>query len=792
MNNVITGQNDNNLYKTLRLDICNAVEMKFIVSFLMESGIKLIIDDLEKAIDNGAKLKIITGTYLNITEPSSIYYLKDRLGDGVDIRFFNVPNKVFHPKTYIINKEEENVLYIGSSNMSREALINSVEWNYRLNKKISPDDFIKFENEFDYIYENQSDEVTDEKLRQYASIWRKPKIMKNVDKNNKEKIHCEVEPYGHQIEALYELKKAREEGINKGMIVAATGVGKTYMAAFDTIGFKRVLYIAHRKEILEQAYESFLNVRPNSNMSFFMGDKKENDGNIVFASIQALSKDEYLCDKYFSRDYFDYIIVDEFHHAAANSYSKILDYFEPKFLLGLTATPYRMDNKDIYEICDDNIIYEINLKDAINRSLLVPFKYYGIYDDTDYDKVPYNNGKYNEKYLDKILLTENRAELILSNYKKFAREKTLGFCSTIKHTEYMAEYFSKKGIKSVAVHSSNTISEFTMERDEAIEKLENGEIDVIFAVDIFNEGVDIPSLDTVLFLRPTESYVVYLQQLGRGLRKFEGKKYLTVIDFIGNYRNAYYVPRLLSGENPLYIKETSPFYSYEIDLPEDCVTNFDLKLIDLFEEMRNRNPLKQIMREEYFRLKDDLGRRPNRVDIYQGIDIPIREYLKEGYLRFLYEIGELDEFEKSWINTIGEEFLIEIEKTPMTKSYKIPTLLSFVIDETMVTEISVEEVGEKFMNYYVNNKVHRKDFRDKKHKNWRTWDSKRYIKEVEKNPIHYLSKSKFFDYDEINKTFSIADEIEYYIDEKFLAHYLDILKYRELRYFSKRFKEEEE
>lgn len=220
--NAITGQK-NNLYERLKFDINDAVEMKFIVSFLMESGIKLIADDLEAAISDETKLKIITGTYLNITEPSCIYYLKDRLGDKVDIRFFNVPQIAFHPKTYIINKKSESVLYIGSSNMSRSAMIEGVEWNYRLDKKLSTEDFQGFEDEFDYIYENQSDEVTDEKLRQYASIWVKPRIIKQIEETQKIEVPKKIEPFGHQIEALYELKKAREEGINKGMVVAATG-----------------------------------------------------------------------------------------------------------------------------------------------------------------------------------------------------------------------------------------------------------------------------------------------------------------------------------------------------------------------------------------------------------------------------------------------------------------------------------------------------------------------------------------------------------------------------------------
>ena len=296
----------------------------------------------------------------------------------------------------------------------------------------------------------------------------------------------------------------------------------------------------------------------------------------------------------------------------------------------------------------------------------------------------------------------------------------------------------------------------------------------------------------VLFLGPTESYVVFLQQLGRGLRKHKDKAYLTVIDYIGNYKRAHYITKLLAGKNPMLESKDSFAHIDNIDLPEGCVANFDFRLIDLFEEMRNKDPLQQRMKEEYYRLKDILGRRPMRVDIYQGIDIPMRQYLKEGYLRFLYELDELNEVEKAWIDTIGEEFLIEIEKTSMSKSYKIPTLLSFVKGDKMTIKVSIEEVGKSFMDYYKNNKVHRKDFRDKKHKNWEQWDLERYTKEAMINPIRYLSESKsdFFIYNEINKTFSIIDKLEPFIDKKFMMHYLDILKYKEINYFSRRFKEE--
>ena len=357
--------------------------------------------------------------------------------------------------------------------------------------------------------------------------------------------------------------------------------------------------------------------------------------------------------RYFAEDSFDYIVIDEFHHAAANSYLKVLQYFKPRFLLGLTATPYRTDNRDIYSICDDNVIYEIYLKDAINRGLLIPFRYFGIYDQTDYNTIEQRNGQYVIEQLERELSRKERASLILDNYKKLAGKRTLGFCTSILHADYMAQYFSEQGIKAASVHSGPGTPN-SLSRDEAITKLIEGEISVIFAVDIFNEGVDIPELDTVMFLRPTESFTVFLQQLGRGLRKAEGKKYLTVLDFIGNYKRAHYIPALLAGENPMVDKRTGRWH--EVDYPDGCDVQFDFRIIDLFETMARNDPLKKRMENDYFRLKDELNRRPTRVDIYEGSDIPIREYLKEGWLRFLYRLGQLDSIEESWLDTPAEDF----------------------------------------------------------------------------------------------------------------------------------------
>ncbi|GAW90946.1 DEAD/DEAH box helicase family protein [Calderihabitans maritimus] len=789
MSNAIVGRDDH-LISYLNSAIKRAKKIRFNVAFLMESGAKLIASQLQEAANRGVEIKILTGRYMSITEPSAIYYLMYKLGDKLDIRFFADNLRSFHPKAYIFDYEQEAEVFVGSSNLSLPALTWGIEWNYRLLKSKNPEDYYKFSNTFNDLFYNHSEKITPEVLKKYTVNWRKPAFVKVEQSLEKEQLEepDSIKPRGAQIEALYELKKAREEGVTKGLVIAATGVGKTFLAAFDSLKFNRVLYVAHREEILKQAEKTFKMVRPNAKTGFFSGTRKDKGADIYFATIQTLTKINNL--ETFKRNFFDYIVVDEFHHAAADSYINVLKYFRPRFLLGLTATPYRTDNRDIYALCEDNVIYEIYLKDAINRDLLVPFRYYGIYDATDYSKVEYRNGRYVIDDLEKQLSRKERADLILAKYKKFAQKRTIGFCASINHAEYMAQYFSQNGIPSVAVHSGVRGNQYVMDRTEAIRAIEAGRIKVIFAVDIFNEGVDIPSIDTVMFLRPTESFVVFLQQLGRGLRKYKGKEYLTVLDFIGNYKRAHYIPALLAGENPMASKTGRGRKPADYDFPDNCQVQFDFKVLDLFEEMAKADPLRKRMKNDFYRLKESLGRRPTRVDIYEGSDIPIREFLRKGWIRFLKDIGELYPSEEQWLDTPAEEFLRYVEKTAMTKSYKIPTIGALIEGEHILKEVPLSKVGQKFMTFYKHNPLHQKDLNDKSNKDWWTWDVEKFTKLARKNPIHFLSKGRFFNYDEINKVFFLSSEIEPYLSPDLARHVKDILEYRRIDYFRKRFKED--
>ncbi|MDP3058959.1 MAG: DEAD/DEAH box helicase family protein, partial [bacterium] len=603
--------------------------IRFAVSFVMESGVKVMLDPLLRAAERRVPIEIITGTYMQVTEPSALYLLRHKLGDGIKLRLFEGGTKSFHPKAYFFSQAKDETVFVGSSNLSRSALTTGVEWNYGIRKSADPVSFAEFEKAYQNLKQNSilSDDII---LRKYAKNWRKPRQIYQLEDplDDAYRVLPIIEPRGAQIEALYELERTREDGFDKALVVAATGLGKTYLAAFDSLGFSRVLFVAHREEILKQAEESFKAVRPAASTGYFIGARKDTEQALIFATIQTLGRAENLNEYYFTEDAFDYMVVDEFHHAAANSYQGLLDYFKPKFLLGLTATPDRMDNKDIYALCEHNVAYEISLKGAINRDWLVPFRYYGIYDPTDYDKIEYSNGRYDIEQLESSLSQQGRAELVYERYSKYRNTRTLGFCATIKHAEFMAEYFADKGVKAVCVTSNGT-SRCSMDRAKAVLYLKEHKIDVVFSVDIFNEGVDIPAVDMVMFLRPTESYTIFMQQLGRGLRKIDGKDHLLVLDFIGNYKKAHIKPSFLSGSVSFEAMRGATTVE-QIDLPDGCIADFDFKLIELFKRMEQREPIKVQLINEYRELAARLVRRPSREEMNLHGGLPFRLY----YQRF--------------------------------------------------------------------------------------------------------------------------------------------------------------
>lgn len=786
----------------LKNSMAHAKQIDMIVSFLMESGVRMILNDLKAAIDRGVHIRILTGNYLGITQPSALFLIKKELGDKVDLRFYNDKERSFHPKSYIFHYEDMSEIYIGSSNLSSSALTSGIEWNYRFNSKTDRHNFNMFYETFVDLFENHSYVIDDEELQRYSKNWHKPALARDLERygldtldDSKEEIV--FQPRGVQIEALCALENSRAEGAVRGLVHAATGIGKTYLAAFDSAKYERVLFVAHREEILKQAAISFQNVRQSDDYGFFYGKQKDTDRSVIFASVETLGRNEYLTEKYFAPDYFDYLVIDEFHHAVTKQYQRIIHYFKPQFMLGLTATPERMDGKSIYEICDYNVPYEITVKEAINKGALVPFHYYGIYDETDYSNLRLEKGRYNEKDLEaKYIGNARRYDLIYKYYKKYPSKQALGFCSSRKHAEDMAREFCKRGVKAAAVYS-NANGEFSEERNLAIEKLKNHEIQVIFSVDMFNEGVDIASLDMVMFLRPTESPTIFLQQLGRGLRTYKGKEYVNVLDFIGNYEKAGRAPALLSGTSYPQVRPDN--YYTDLEYPDQCIVDFDMRLIDLFKEMDKRSlSIKERIKKEYERVKELLdGKVPTRMELFTNMDDDVYEYCmkhsKENpfkrYLDFLDEMQELSEEERRLCSGIGREFLHMIETTDMQKVYKMPILYAFYNDGNVRLAVTDDEVLASWKKFF-NHGTNWKDFPNvTSYDEYLNITDRQHLSKAKSMPIRFLKSSgKGFFEDKQGYALAIRDELADVIElDAFKDHMKDIIEYRTMEYYRRRY-----
>lgn len=802
---VMTGDSDKSrfLYYQLKSSMMQAQRIDIIVSFLMESGVRMILGDLKEALCRGCQVRILTGNYLGITQPSALWLIKRELGSRVDIRFYSDKNRSFHPKAYFFHYGSYSEIYIGSSNISRSALTSGVEWNYRFSSLSDEKSFQLFFDTFEDLFLHQSVILDDEELIRYSKNWHKPAVAKDLaqydygEEDVENKDSSLFQPRGAQIEVLYALEDSRAEGAVKGLVQAATGIGKTYLAAFDSAKYEKVLFVAHREEILKQAAVAFQNVRQSKDYGFFYRKQKDTDRSVIFASVATLGRFEYLTEKYFTSDYFDYIVIDEFHHAVNDQYRRIVNYFKPQFLLGLTATPERMDCKNIYEICDYNVPYELSLKEAINKGMLVPFHYYGVYDETDYSGISLIKGCYAEEDLNEAYLgNERRYDLIYKYYMKYRSKRALGFCCSRQHAEEMAGEFCKRGIPSVAVYS-NAEGEFSEDRQKAVERLRNQEIRVIFSVDMFNEGVDIASLDMVMFLRPTESPIVFLQQLGRGLRTYQGKEYLNVLDFIGNYEKAGKAPLLLSCGKTLGEQKA---YDYrDIEYPDDCIVDFDMRLIDLFRELDKKSlTVRERIRREYYRVKELLDDKvPTRMDLFTYMEDEIYQYCMKytaenpfrRYLDYLKELNELSVEEETMYAGIGREFLAVIETTDMQKVYKMPILYSFYHHGDIKMAVTEEEVLSGWKEFFNEGTNWRDLAEDMTYEAYRNMTDKQHLSKAKTMPIKYLKASgKGFFIDNDGYALALREDLEVAIENKaFAKHMKDILEYRTMEYYRRRY-----
>lgn len=528
----------------------------FSVSFIKRAGLVLLSQDIKAAIERGVKGKLITTIYQNFTDVESLKFFLGLANHPnfechLDYDCFydekNYEKYGFHSKGYLFDYGVESELIIGSSNITRFALLKNIEWDMMLRVSNDDETLLKAKEEFDILWEKTLP-LDIALINKYAQ--RLNFAIERWDMDYDLASH-EIKPNFMQRKALRELNRYRAMGQDKALVVAATGSGKTYLAAFDALNFspEHLLYIVHEGSILKRSLSTFQTVFGGDVfMGEYTGEHKDLDASFLFSTNVSMCRSLELFDK----KQFDYIIIDECHHAAADSYKKIIDYFEPEFLLGLTATPERMDNQDVYELFGNNVPYELRLRDALVNELIVPFKYYGIRD----DRVDFS--KENERRMISQFVTEDHCEFVVEHIEKHRvpnqKLKALAFCKTVSHAKMMAEAL-EPFYKTAYLTGKND----TGERVRAYEDLQSdreGTLEVLCAVDILNEGVDIPGVNMVLFLRPTESSTIFIQQLGRGLRKYDNKDYIPVVDFIGNnYKRSAQIALALGGLAQKFVME---------------------------------------------------------------------------------------------------------------------------------------------------------------------------------------------------------------------------------------------
>ncbi len=689
---------DDYFLERLIVAINQAKKIQIAVSFIRSTGLILLSGPLTEALERGTDIKIVTGDYLQITEPQALRMLMLLKDQGADVRIFESNNvRSFHMKAYIFaNHEqaskEEGYAFIGSSNITKSALCHGFEWNLMVRKSEDEQRFTELLEKFTTV-NNQPDVVplTHGWIDNYQQRVKNSASLQSSEPGADETLPV-PEPNPIQKEALACLTASRQEGYKRGLVVMATGLGKTWLAAFDSISTASatVLFVAHREEIIEQAARTFIRIRPEAKTGKYTGKQKDLDVDMLFASVQTIGQMNHL--RKFTSNYFDYIVVDEFHHAAANTYQRLLKHFHPRFLLGLTATPERTDQADILSLCDGNLVFIRDLFDGINSKCLCPFTYYGIADDqVDYQEISWRNGQFDPNELSNQLATSGRAKHAYSKWTKHKQKHSLAFCVSTKHADFMASYFNRqKGVRAIAVHSKSTTR-----RNEALSSLERGEIDIIFSVDLFNEGVDIPQLDTVLMLRPTESPIVFLQQLGRGLRTLDGKEKLVVIDFIGNHISFFRKPEALF-EIGVSNKERKEFIEKieqnSLPLPPGCFVNYELEAIEFMKKLTALKVDQQL--DLYRSLKETKSRRPTILEFHQsgGNVTKIRQSFGQWF-ELVHNENDLTEEEYICLQKY-EKFLLEVEVTSLSKSYKMVLLEAFLEQEGFLSPPTIPALAE--------------------------------------------------------------------------------------------------
>ena len=638
------------IWFTLREELSSCRSFTWAVAFITQDmlvPLKVVLADLA---DKGVSGTIITGDYLNFNNPRVFKELQKIPNLKIKI----ATKAGFHAKGYLFEHENYQTVVVGSANFTRSAVLSNYEWALKVSSNNQANLTKQFAQKIALLEQNSFD-ITSEWLEEYKANWVKPKA--NVVRKSVEKIT----PNKMQQAALKNLNVLVANGEKRGLVVSATGTGKTYLGAFAVKDFKpkKFLYVVHRQQIAKKSLESFYKVIGGSKKDFGLlsGSHHELNRKYIFATVQTLSQTDVLAS--LAEDEFDYILIDEAHRAAAPSYQKILAHFKPQFLLGMTATPERMDEQNVYQIFDYNLAYEIRLRDALEEKMLTPFHYVGV---QDYEVA---GQTIDETTGLRYLVSEQRVDYVLKEIEYYGycgdHAKGLVFCSRQDEAKELAILFSKKGHPAVAL--TNEDSE--KRRSEVIAELVNGKIEYIIAVDLFNEGIDIPSLNQIIMLRNTQSSIVFTQQLGRGLRKYPGKNFVTVLDFIGNYKNNYLIPIALNQDTSRD-KDRAKRETRLPSLIDVSTINFSKvaseKILASLDQVK-LDGLREL-RQSYQELKNKIGRTPLLFNFYQyGSVSPLvfaNNHGLDNYATFLRKMGEsveLSKYENQVLTFLTRELL---------------------------------------------------------------------------------------------------------------------------------------
>jgi superfamily II DNA or RNA helicase/SOS-response transcriptional repressor LexA len=679
------------------------------VAFVTTSGVATLINTFNSLERKGIKGKILVSQYLNFTQPEALKRLSQF--KNVDLRIITKENS--HSKGYIFQYPKYYNLIIGSSNLTSSALSTNKEWNMKVsarNSSMIVDKVIKeFQDDFKI-----GEKVTEEYIKRYEEVYNKQLLAyRKSEAELAKELDLAITPNSMQVEALENLKILRGDN-DKALIISATGTGKTYLAAFDAKVFnpKKLLFVVHRLNIAQKAMETFQTIfGKTKTMGLYSGKQRELDCDFVFSTVQTISRLNHL--EKFDSDYFDYIIFDESHRSSADSYIRLIEHFRPKFLLGMTATPDRTDNNDIYSLFDHNIAYEIRLNRAMEENMLIPFHYYGVTDISVNEEVLENESDF------RLLTAEERVNKIIEKIELYGSDngitRGLIFCSKKNEAKELSEKFNQKGYNTVALTGDSSEEE----RAISIEKLESDDLEIkldyIFTVDIFNEGIDIPRVNQVVMIRPTQSAIIFIQQLGRGLRKTDGKHYLTVIDFIGNYKNNYLIPIALYGDTS-YNKDRIRKMISEGSrmMPGDSTINFDEITKEKIYASIDSAKMQMLadLKIDYNNLKSRIGRIPMMMDFVnnEARDPYLFVEYSKSHFNFINKVDKnsnlyltskpkklLELFAKEINNSKRIEESIILKETILAGSFELEKLKA-IVKENYNYSISRETISSCISN----------------------------------------------------------------------------------------------